>query len=410
MTSEFQYTVSEAIVVKGRRVPIQGFVASGFEPVLDAFKRNFQDHQEIGAACSAYVSGECVVDLWGGFRSLKLDDHWRSDTMVILMSTTKGLAALAAAVAHSRGLLDFAKPVAHYWPEFGQYEKSAITVRQLLAHQAGLCAFDTLITVQLLADHDGLAALLARQRPAWLPGTRHGYHAMTLGLYLSELLRRVDPKHRTLGTYFWEEVAEPLGGEMYIGLPDSVPDERIAEIKAVPDFAAWFKMPFATTVSMFNPKSLTFRTTKNPRLKRPEELSSRAYLRVELPSANGVATPRAIARAYGDFASGGKRLGVRSETLTLLESPAIAPELGQADAVFGVDFSYSLGFCKPFPRFSFSVSSRAYGTAGVGGSQGFADPDTSLGFAYAPNRLIIGDVDDARARALRNAVYSCLRG
>jgi CubicO group peptidase (beta-lactamase class C family) len=404
------HEVSETILVKGHRVPICGFSMPGFEPVLEVFKQNFRDRQEIGAACAAYVSGKCVVDLWGGFRTLKRDDFWKGDTMVILMSTTKGLAALSAALAHSRGMLDFERPVAYYWPEFGQCEKSRITVRQLLAHQAGLCSLNSPITLELLSDQNKLAELLARQRPAWPPGTRHGYHAMTLGLYLNELMKRVDPKRRTLGAFLWDEIAEPFGGEMYIGLPDSVPDDQIAEIKAIPDFRAWFKMPLAATVSMFNPNSLTSRTTRNPRLKRPEDLNSRSYLRVELPSANGVATPRAIARAYGDFASGGRQLGVRSETLRLLESPAVVPDKGPADAVFGIDFLYSFGFCKPFPRFSFSASSRAYGTAGVGGSQGFADPATGLGFAYAPNRLLIGDVDDVRAKALRDAIYRCLSG
>jgi CubicO group peptidase (beta-lactamase class C family) len=196
---------------------------------------------------------------------------------------------------------------------------------------------------------------------------------------------------------------------MYIGLPDSVKDEQLAEIKAIPDFKAWFKMPLATTLSMFNPRGLTSRTTRNPKLKRPEQLGTREYLRIELPSANGIAMPRAIARAYGDFAAGGKLLSIRRDTLALLEEPDIPPTRGRADAVFGIHFSYSLGFCKPFRRFSFSASSRAYGTAGIGGSQGFADPSKGLGFAYAPNRLLIGDIDDIRARSLRDAVYDCLR-
>jgi CubicO group peptidase (beta-lactamase class C family) len=408
MVSDTSHQVSESVVMRRVRVPISGNIRPGFEPVLEAFKQNFRAHHEIGAACAIYVEGECVVDLWGGFRTLKRDSAWQADTMVLLMSTTKGLAALAIAKAHSMGLLDFTKPVGHYWPEFGENGKSGITVRELLAHQAGLCALDFPITTDLLADHDRLAGLLARQIPAWPPGTRHGYHAMTLGLYLGELIRRVDPKRRTFGTFFQEEIAAPLGGGMYIGLPDNVKDECIAEIKATPDFKAWFKMPLATTIAMFNPGSLVSRTTRNPKLKRPEDLASRAYLRIELPSANGIATPRAIARAYGDFAAGGKQLNIRKDTLSLLENPDIPPVGGRGDAVFGIDFSYSLGFCKPFPRFSFSTSSRAYGTAGIGGSQGFADPAKSLGFAYAPNRLLIGDIDDVRARALRDAVYGCL--
>jgi CubicO group peptidase (beta-lactamase class C family) len=401
--------ISEVLSVGRASVPISGFVAPGYEAVLDAFKCNFLHRRELGAACSAYVSARCVVDLWGGSRTPERNEPWREGTMALVMSTTKGLSALTLAVAHSRGLFDYGAPVIDYWPEFGQYGKSKVSVAQLLAHQAGVCSIDTPLTLELLADPDALAQVLARQRPAWEPGTRHGYHAVSLGLYQSELLRRVDPKHRTLGVFFQDEVAKKLGGGMHIGLPKEVSETQLAGVRFGRDIGAIFTLPLRLILDAFNPASLFSRIGRNPKVRRLQEYSTRPYLQIELPSVNGVATARAIAHVYGVFASGGADLGLHRETLERLERPAILPSLGSADAVYRIDFAYSHGFCKPFPFFPFSSSTRAYGTPGAGGSQGFADPETGLGFAYVPNSLRLGAIDDKRAVALREAVYSCVR-
>jgi CubicO group peptidase (beta-lactamase class C family) len=329
--------------------------------------------------------------------------------MALLMSTTKGLSALTLAHAHSQGLFDYDAPVIKYWPEFGQGGKSQVSVAQLLAHQAGLCVIDTPLTLALLSDPDALAGVLARQRPAWEPGTRHGYHAVTLGLYESELLRRVDPEHRTLGSFFQEEIAGKLGGGMYIGLPRAVLDAQLAGIRIRRDFWAVFALPPRLLLDAFNPRSLASRIARNPKVKHLEIYNTRPYLRIEFPSVNGVASARALARVYGVFASGGRELGLHRETLERLERPAVSPSLGVSDAVFRMDFAYACGFCKPFPNFPFSSSTRAYGTPGAGGSQGFADPEHELGFGYVPNGYLMGSIDDKRAAALRAAVYSCVR-
>src|SRR5688572_23894391 len=165
---------------------VHGLVAPGFEEVRAEFERNFSERGEIGAAVAAYWRGEKVVDLWGGRRVPESADPWTEDTMVIVNSTTKGLAAITLAVANSRGWLDYDAPVAQYWPEFAQHGKSAITVRQLLAHEAGLVVLDEKLTVEKLRDLDFMARLLARQKPAWPPGTRHGYHTVTIGLCMQE--------------------------------------------------------------------------------------------------------------------------------------------------------------------------------------------------------------------------------
>ena len=202
---------------------IDGSVSSGFEAVRETFVENFTLRGEIGAACCVYQDGEKVVDLWGGVRDRASGDAWRADTMVVVHSTTKGLSAMALALAHSRGWLDYDERVCTYWPEFAQAGKEGITVRQLLAHQAGLFAFDEKVDREVVADLDRLSEIMARQRPAWEPGERQAYHAITLGFYESELLRRVDPRHRSLGRFFASEIAEPLGLDFYIGTPESIP-------------------------------------------------------------------------------------------------------------------------------------------------------------------------------------------
>ena len=179
--------------VAARRAQPGGWVAPGFEEVQVEFDRNFAERGEIGAAVAAYWRGEKVVDLWGGRRTPEGDDPWNEDTLVVVHSSTKGLAAMTAAVANARGWLDYEAPVARYWPEFAQNGKAAITVRQLLGHEAGLVWLDEIPRIEQMRDLDAIARLLARQRPAWPPGTRHGYHAMTIGLYLQELIRHADP-------------------------------------------------------------------------------------------------------------------------------------------------------------------------------------------------------------------------
>ena len=209
---------------------VQGHVSNGFEAVRDAFAENFSRRQELGGACCVYRHGEKVVDLWGGIRNKSTGEPWEENTMVLVYSATKGLAAMTLAVAHSRGWLDYEERVCTYWPEFAQQGKETITVRQLLAHQAGLFALDVPVDSELVADLDRLAAVLARQKPAWEPGTRQAYHAITLGFYESELLRRVDPQHRSLGQFFQDEIAEPLGLDFYIRLPESIPNSRLATL------------------------------------------------------------------------------------------------------------------------------------------------------------------------------------
>ncbi len=387
------------------RQGVNGFVAPGFEEVKAAFERNFAERGEIGAAVAAYWRAHKVVDLWGGRRTPEGDDPWGVDTMVAVMSTTKGLAAMTLAVANARGWLDYDAPVARYWPEFAQKGKGSITVRQLLGHEAGLVLLDEQLTIAKLRDLDYMAGLLARQQPAWAPGTRHGYHTMTLGLYMQELIRRVDPQHRSLGRFFHDEIAVPLNLEFYVGLPPEIPGTRLARVKPLSRWRGLLALrytPFATTLKMIQPGSLLRRSFMGLGV----DPNDRGYLEVEVPAGNGVGTARAIALAYSAFAEGGTELGITPATFAQVTAPP--PITGRSDVVLGVPSYFSLGFLRPGPEVSFGSSPRAFGGPGAGGSFGFADPDARLGYAYVMNKLDFYLVDDPREKALRDAVYRAI--
>ena len=391
--------------------PVEGHVEPGFEPVADEFARNFAERGELGAACAAYLGGEKVVDLWGGHSDRARRRPWDEDTLVLVYSTSKGLAAMTVALAHSRGLIDYDERVAAYWPEFADAGKGEITVRQLLAHQAGLCAVDGRLDPTVLADFDELSRILARQRPAWRPGTRHGYHALSLGFFESELIRRVDPERRTLGRFFADEIAAPLGLEFYFGVPKDVPDSRIAQIKAYRRGEVLLHMdvmPPAMILGFTRRRSLTFRAFGNPRLRGPADLNRPEYRAVELPAGAGVGQVRSVAKAYGELARGGPTLGLGDDTLAALAEPASAPSGGVRDLVLRTETAYSLGFLKPSRPFRFGTGDSAYGHTGAGGSFGYADPEIELGFAYAPNRLGFNLFDDPRDKPLRDALYRCI--
>jgi CubicO group peptidase (beta-lactamase class C family) len=382
-----------------------GSVAPGFEEVRTEFARNFARRGEIGAAVAAYWRGRKVVDLWGGRRTPEGDSAWNEDTMVMVMSTTKGLSAMTLALANSRGWLDYDAPVVRYWPEFAQNGKAEVTVRQLIGHEAGLVLLDEPLTLEKLRDLDYLARVLARQKPAWPPGTRHGYHTMTLGFYMQELIRRVDPKHRSLGRFFHEEIAVPLALDFYIGLPETISDERLAQVKLGSPWGGLLALrhtPLGTTLRMIYPRSVLRRSfvgiTVDP--------STRGYLEVEVPAGNGIGTARAIARAYSAFAEGGAEIGITPQTFASLTAPPLFAD--PTDAVLGIQSYFSLGFLKPGPDPFFGSSSRAFGTPGAGGSFGFADPDAHLGYAYVMNKLGFHLVDDPREKALRDAVYRAI--
>ena len=385
------------------QVAIGGTVAPGWEPVRDAFVENFRSRGEIGGACAVYRHGEKVVDLWGGVRDAATGAPWDEDTMVLVYSATKGAAAMTLALAHSRGWLDWDERVATYWPEFGQAGKERITVRQLLAHQAGLFGFDEKVDREVIADPDRLAAIMARQRPEWEPGERQAYHAISLGFYEGELLRRVDPQHRTLGRFFAEEIAGPLGADFHVRLPDEILNERLAPLVADSAVRTILGLPFRMLLDALNPRSVLFRSViSNPGTQVPLDRERVFARELEIPSGGGVGTARGLARAYAAFAGDGRELGLRAATLQDLQAPAIPPRRGFDDDCMRGPIQFSLGFMKPTPAWPFGHEG-AFGSPGAGGSLGYADPATGIAYAYVTNRM--GGFDgDPRDVALRQAM------
>ena len=391
--------------MKQTKVATSGHVKRGFEAVREAFIDNFSRRNELGAACCIYCQGEKVVDLWGGIRKKTTGEPWEGNTMAVVFSTTKGLAGLAMALAHSRGLFDYEERVSTYWPEFAQQGKENITVRQLLSHQAGLYALDVPVEKSLVADLDKLAVILARQKPAWEPGTRQAYHAITLGFYESELLRRVDPKHRTLGQFFQEEIASPLSLDVYIRLPEEIPSSRLATLNSpstLSRIATVFTESPSFALAAMNPRSRLRRALDGSLL--PLENGERVYARnLEIPAGGAVGSACGIAQAYSVFATGGHELGLRKETFERLMAPAVPPVHGFHDECLKVEVRFSLGFMKPSPSKPFGHPT-SFGAPGAGGSFGFADPQARIGYAYVPNQMG-SHLDDPRNFALRTAMY-----
>jgi CubicO group peptidase (beta-lactamase class C family) len=389
---------------------VEGHVSRGFEAVREAFVENFTRRRELGGACCVYHHDEKVVDLWGGIRNKQTGEPWQEGTMVIVHSATKGLAAMTLALAHSRGRLDYDERVCTYWPEFAQQGKERITVRQLLSHQAGLFAIEEPVDRSVVADLDRLAVILARQKPAWEPGTRQAYHAITLGFYEGELLRRIDPRQRTLGQYFHDEIAAPLGEDMYLRLPEEIPNARLATLSPPSRLRMLTGFPPRFMLETMNRRSNIYRALViNPGSAVYLD-DQRIYARnLEVPSGGAVATARAIAHGYSVFATGGDELGLRQETLDLLAAPAIPPARGFYDECMKVDgIQFSLGFMKSTPAWPFGPPS-SFGSPGAGGSLGFADPIAGIGYAYVTSQMGTSLTGDPRDVALRDALYSALQ-
>ena len=390
-------------------ITVEGHVTPGFEPVRQAFAENFVRRGELGGACCAYHRGKRVVDLWGGIRNKHNDEPWLQDTMVVVHSASKGLAAMTLAIAHSRGWLDYEERICTYWPEFAQQGKERITVRQLLAHQAGLFAIDEPVDRGAVADLDRLAVILARQKPAWAPGTRQAYHALTLGFYEGELLRRVDPQHRSLGQFFQDEIAVPLGEEVYLRLPETIPNSRLATMAPPRPLDMLFGFPLRFTFEAMNRRSNIYRALEVNPGTRVYFDAERVYARnLEVPSGGAVGTARGIAHAYSVFAGDGCELGLRRETLDLLAAPAIPPTRGFYDECLkGDGAQFSLGFMKSSAVWPFGGPS-SFGSPGAGGSLGFADPAMEVGYGYVTSQMGTALTGDPRDIALRDALYESL--
>lgn len=397
------------------QVPISGDVKEGFEKVRAVFEENFEKRKEIGASCCVYYKGKKVVDLYGGFRDKAKKQYWEHDTLSIVFSTTKGISSLAFALLHSKGLLDYDEKVATYWQEFAHNGKQDITIRQLLAHQAGLFANDKKLNYDVLINDDLLSDYLAKQKPYWNTGDKKGYHAWTIAMYQNEICKRVDPLKKPLHLFFKNEIADALNIDFHIGLPKEIPQHRIAQLIPFLPLEAFKKKEGgggdlgSILKGILNPFSYFYKSLLNP----PHALNlnnfnKRKYVEIPNGSAHGFGNARSVAQVYNEFVTGGRNLGIKKETLSQLEAAPIHPKHSKKDLVLNVDIPFSLGFAKPSEFQNFGVNYRSYGSFGAGGSGGFADPEKQIAFGYVMNKMGTHIANDPREFALRNAVYDCI--
>lgn len=378
---------------------IAGWVAPGFEAVRDAFAANFAAGTEVGAAFAVYRDGAPVVDLWGGVADPATGRPWDERTLVLVFSTTKGATAACAHLLADRGLLDLEAPVAHYWPEFASAGKEAVTVAHLLAHQAGLAWVDEPMSLEDALAWEPVVAALARQAPHWPPGTEHGYHALTYGWLVGEVVRRVSG--RSLGTFFRDEIAGPLGLDFWIGLP-AAEEPRVAPL-ITPESAGDGELR-AAMAALAGPGTELGRALSAPggAFADTAVFNTRAVRAAEVPAANGVADARSIARMYAAMI--GEVDGVRLLSAGRLERATRRRTSGPNRVLLGLDIQFGLGFMVPSTVVAVG-GPRSFGHFGAGGSMGWADPDAGLAFGYVMNRMHLGLAGDVRSARLIEATY-----
>ncbi|MEU9306730.1 serine hydrolase domain-containing protein [Streptomyces sp. NPDC048256] len=386
---------------------VSGAVAEGFEPVREAFVRNFEVLGDRGAAVAVYRDGHKVVDLWGGTRDVDGAAGaapWEQGTAQIVRSATKGVAAVALLLLHQRGELDLDAPVGTYWPQYKAAGKERTLVRHLLAHRAGVPVLDRPLTPAEAADPDLGAAAVAAQAPAWEPGTDHGYHAQTYSWLTGELVRRIT--RRTVGEWIADEIAGPVGADLWLGLPRAQRARvgRVGQVDAPAQSGALKTRPKpAVTAAYADPASLTRRAFAaiTPL---PDE-NDPAYRAAALPASNGIATADGLARFYASLigeVAGGVRL-LRPETVEL----ARGEQSSGPDRVLVVNTRFGLG---PMLHGAASplLSPTSFGHPGRGGALGLADPESGIAFGYVTNGFRTSVTADPRAQALLRALRTAL--
>jgi CubicO group peptidase (beta-lactamase class C family) len=386
---------------------IHGTTASGFEGVRDAFEANFSKGLEVGAAFAAYSRGQKVVDLWGGNADAATGRLWDERTLALVFSTTKGATAMCANKLAQEGALDVDAPVARYWPEFAAGGKQNIPVAYLLSHQAGLAWIDGEMTLEQALSWDPVVDALAQQVPHYEPGSQHGYHATTYGWLVGEVIRRVAGK--SVGAYFHDEIAKPLGLDFWIGLPESeearvaplvggLADPTVVEDPEVRAFVDEIMGPHTTLGrALFAPGGA---------FSHPDVWNTRALHAAEVPAANGICDARSLARMYA--ACIGSVDGVRILTDDQLRRATTQLTTGPNTVLLDMDIQFGLGFMLRSTLIEIG-GPRSFGHFGAGGSVGWADPGADLAFGYVMNRMDMGLAGDIRSYELINACYSAAR-
>ncbi len=389
---------------------IHGSCDPKFQQVRQEFEQNFRERGEVGASVCVTVNGETVVDLWSGIARRDTQEPWTSETISVVFSSTKGATALCAHILASRGQLDLDAPVATYWPEFAQAGKAQIPVKMLLNHQAGLPGIQAPLPHGAYADWDFMVDALAKEEPLWEPGTRNGYHALTIGWLVGEVVRRVSGK--SLGAFFQDEVAKPLGLDFWIGLPEEKEPRVAPMIGTKPDLDSPF---FREMITRGTITSFAMMNTGGYMGSKPE-FDTRAAHAAEIGGGGGITNARGLAGLYAPLACGGKLKGVE-----LVSSDALA-RMGQVssatgkDAVLLMPTRFALGFMKsmdnrraPIGILDSAITSEdAFGHVGAGGSFGFADPVAKMSFGYTMNKMGAGILLTDRGQSLVDATYRSL--
>jgi CubicO group peptidase (beta-lactamase class C family) len=379
-----------------------GGVASGWERVEAAFHQNFESGEETGAAVSVYHHGERVVDLWGG--SFDGGDRPYDDTTLqLVFSTTKGITAIAAAICVQRGLLDYAAPVSRYWPEFAAQGKGEATVAQLLSHQCGLFSVQGEISLAEALDWSTITSRLADTTPEWPIGSTHGYHALTYGWLAGELVRRVDPEHRGIGRFVAEEIVDPLGVELWIGLPEAL-EERVAPIMGAPISTDSPDPAVKALLEQFmGPASNGGRALSlNGAFSIEGAFNRRDVHAAEIPAANGITNARSLARVYAATFAPIDGVQLLDDGVREVARTTVTPS-GEPDACLIMPTTFGMGFMT-HGMFTPYAGPGSYGHPGAGGSVAFAQPERELGFAYVMNQMAQNLANDARAQRLIDAV------
>ena len=391
-----------------------GICKPGFERVAEAFQENLDAKGEVGASVCLTVGGETVVDLWGGTADQKTGAPWTKDTVSVVFSCTKGATAICAHVLASRGKLDLDAPVAELWPEFAQSGKEHATTRMMLDHSVGLPALRAKVKDNGPYEWDYMTGRLAEEAPFWEPGTRNGYHGFTFGWTVGEMVRRAAGV--SLGTFFQNDIARPLGLDFWIGLPEAI-EPRVAPIIPFIYKPEQARTPFMIDLATKkeSPAALFF---FNVGAWRTGGANTRAGRAAEIGAANGVTNARGLAGLYAPLAQGGAAL-VDGKTLARMGEVSMATH---DDATLRIPTRFALGFMKSMDNRKRSVGAKlfgpdvdsvimgsaAFGHVGAGGSLGFADPVAGLSFGYTMNRMGPGLLMNERGQALVDAAYLSL--
>jgi CubicO group peptidase (beta-lactamase class C family) len=392
--------VSETFTAQRRRVPLTGTFDANCARVVEAFMANYCEEDEVGSGLHVVRDGESVVDIWGGWRDGERTREWQRDTLVCVMSVSKGIAALAFNMLIDRGLVDIDTPVAHYWPEFAAHGKQCLPVRYLLDHRSGLPIITEPLWPGAIFDREAMVKALAAQAPLWEPGTTAAYQVTTQGFLLGEIMRRVTGM--TFQPFVEQEIAGPLEADFLMGGLSPRNQLRCAEV--LPNLDARL-----LAAKEEEKDSLRARTM----LQYPSEpwssvLNSRAWRESEIASGNGHGTACAIARIYGVFARGGLSNGLRLMRAASVEN-MIKEQHHQIEIVQDRHYRQGLGILLNSPDAVYmGPNPRSFGHHGIGGSIGFGDPDAHIGFSYVVNRFHAGGTNGPRAKRLIDALYETL--